>query len=103
MLNMYSLINKFIKGIFPKAGRILTEGILSEGIMSAGDYVRRGLCPTTVNYNRCRILDNHSVIFASVNCKHGVWSKQLRDFHGLGQGSLETNLFLHHVTDGRLN
>ena len=99
---MYSL-NKFIKGIFPEVGRILTEGILSEGIMSARDYVRRGLCPTTVNYNICRILDNHSVIFASVNCIPGVWSKQLRDFHGLGQSSLVTNLFLHLVTDGRLN
>ena len=67
--------------------------------MAGGDYVQ----PTTVNYSRCRILDNHSVIFASVNCKPGVWSKQLHDFHGLGQGSLETKFFLHLVTDGRLN
>ena len=41
--------------------------------------------------------------FLSVDCKRGVWSKQLRDFHGLGQGSLETNLFLHLVTYGRLH
>ena len=42
----------------------MTEGVLSEWIMSGRDYVQGGLCPTTVNYSRCRLLDHHSVIFS---------------------------------------
>ena len=50
-----------------------------------------------------QIIRSPQCLFPSVDCKPSVWSKQLRDFHGLGQSSLETNLFLHLVTNGRLH
>ena len=90
-----------IEHVFPYLRGFCPEGILR-------GFCLRGLCPEGIMLNHRQLQQVQNIRsaqchFPFVDSKPGVWLKQFRDFHGLGQGSHETNLFLHLITDGRLH